>query len=164
MAELKQIDEAEHESKKLRNINFQNFPLEQFSDAGKVANEGDPQLKAAADNKLYELEKCTIQIDMNNNIDESTSTDTDDNTNEVLKNIPAKIVSHMQEETNNEQCHFEHDDNTLRKTVYRLTYVPYKEQDQKILLPQSTDMSRKDNLKQLYNSQPEGMCDNEYEA
>ena len=85
MAELKQIDEAEHESKKLRNINFQNFPLEQFSDAGKVANEGDPQLKAAADNKLYELEKCTIQIDMNNNIDESTSTDTDDNTNESVE-------------------------------------------------------------------------------
>ena len=82
----------------------------------------------------------------------------------VLKNIPAKIVSHMQEETNNEQCRFEHDDNTLRKTVYRLTYVPYKEQDQKILLPQSTDMSRKDNLKHLYNSQPEGMCDNEYKA
>ena len=25
-------------------------------------------------------------------------------------------------------------------------------------------MSHKDNLKQLYNSQPEGMCDNEYES
>ena len=52
MAELKRIDEAENESKKIRNIKFQNFPLEQFSDAGKVANDGDPHLKAAADNEL----------------------------------------------------------------------------------------------------------------
>ena len=41
MAELKHIDEAENESKKLRDIEFQNFPLEQFADAGKVANQGD---------------------------------------------------------------------------------------------------------------------------
>ena len=52
----------------------------------------------------------------------------------------------------------------LRKTVYGPTYVPFKEDGQKILLPQSTDMSRKDNLKHLYNSQPEGMCDNEYDS
>ena len=32
MAELKRIDQAENENKKIRNINFQNFPLEQFSD------------------------------------------------------------------------------------------------------------------------------------
>ena len=57
MAELKIIDQAKNENRKLRKINFHNFPLEQFSDAGKVANEGDPQLKAAADNELYELEK-----------------------------------------------------------------------------------------------------------
>ena len=57
MAELKRIDQAEHEQKKIRDIQFDNFPLEQFADAGKVANEGDPHLKAAADNKLYELEK-----------------------------------------------------------------------------------------------------------
>ena len=41
MAKLNCIDEAENESKKLRNIKFHNFPLEQFSDAGKVANEGN---------------------------------------------------------------------------------------------------------------------------
>ena len=40
---------------------FGDFPLEQFSDAGKVANEGDPHLKAAADTELYEIEKRTIQ-------------------------------------------------------------------------------------------------------
>ena len=33
-----------------------------------------------------------------------------------------------------------------------------------ILLPQTTDMSRKDNLKLLYNSLPEGMCDNQYKS
>ena len=42
MAELKRIDEAENENKKLRDVQFGDFPLEQFSDAGKVANEGDP--------------------------------------------------------------------------------------------------------------------------
>ena len=42
MAELKRIDQVENESKKIRNINFQNFPLKQFSEAGKVANDGDP--------------------------------------------------------------------------------------------------------------------------
>ena len=165
MAELKRIDEAENENRKLRNINFQNFPLEQFSDAGKVANEGDPQLKAAADNELYELEKCAIQIDMNNNIDADASTYTDDNTDDSAEEYTSPdIVSHVQHETNSEKLCYDNDDNMLRKSVYGSTYVPYKEDGQKILLPQSTDMSQKDNLKHLYNSQPEGMCDNEYES
>ena len=64
MAELKRIDEAEKENKKLRDVQFGDFPLEQFSDAGKVANEGDPHLKAAADMELYDLEKRAIQIDI----------------------------------------------------------------------------------------------------
>ena len=42
--------------------------------------------------------------------------------------------------------------------------MPYNEDGQKLLLPQTTNMSRKDNLKLLYNSLPEGMCDNEYES
>ena len=41
---------------------------------------------------------------------------------------------------------------------------PYNEDGQKLLLPQTTDMLRKDNLKLLYNSLPEGMCDNEYKS
>ena len=164
MAELKQIDQAENESRKLRNINFQNFPLEQFSDVGKVANEGDPQLKAAADNELYELEKHAIQMDMNINIDADTSTYTDDNTNDAEEYTSPDIVSHVQHEPDSEKNRYDNDDNMLRKTVYGPTYVPYKEDGQKILLPQSTDMSRKDNLKHLYNSQPEGMCDNKYDS
>ena len=63
-----------------------------------------------------------------------------------------------------EKYHVNHDDNTLHKMVYGPTYVPYNEDGQKLLLPQTTDMSRKDNLKLLYNSLPEGMCDDEYES
>ena len=70
----------------------------------------------------------------------------------------------MQLQTVGDQHHVEHDHNTLHKTVYRPTYVPYNEDGQKLLLPQTTDMSRKDNLKLLYNSLPEGMCDNEFES
>ena len=79
MAELKQIDEAEKENKKLRDVQFGDFPLEQFSDAGKVANEGDPHLKAAADTELYDLEKRAIQIDIENHEYDNSSANNDDN-------------------------------------------------------------------------------------
>ena len=78
MAELKQIDEAENENKKSRDVYFGDFPLEQFSDAGKVANEGDPQLKAAADTELYEIEKRAIQIDTEKYEHDNSSGRTDD--------------------------------------------------------------------------------------
>ena len=48
MAELKRIDKAEHESKQLRGLEFKDFPLEQFSDAGRIANEADPHLKSSS--------------------------------------------------------------------------------------------------------------------
>ena len=70
----------------------------------------------------------------------------------------------MQLPTVGEKYHVDHDDNTLHKMVYRPTYVPYNEDGQKLLLPLTTDMSHKDNLKLLYHSLPEGMCDNEYES
>ena len=57
MTELKQIDEDEKEHIKQRNIKFDHFPLEQFSDVGKVDKQGDPHLKAAAKTELYEFEK-----------------------------------------------------------------------------------------------------------
>ena len=50
-------------------------------------------------------------------------------------------------------------ENTLRKTVYGPTYVPFNETGQKILMPQSTDMSQKDNLKHLFNTHPQGISD-----
>ena len=46
MAELKRIDEAEQEKNKLRDPEFKEFPLNSSPDAGRVANEGDPHLKA----------------------------------------------------------------------------------------------------------------------
>ena len=78
MAELKRIVEAENENKKSRDVHFGYFPLEQFSDAGKVANEGDPQLKAAADTELYEIEKRAIQIDTEKYEYDNSSGRTDD--------------------------------------------------------------------------------------
>ena len=197
MAELKRIDEAEKENKKLRDVQFEDFPLEQFSDAGRVANEGDSQLKAAADMKLYDLEKRAIQIDIDkheyenfsDNTDDNSSQSADDNSSQCADDSSSRRaddntsqradenssqsadddilqteVSHVQSPTVSEKYHVNHDDNTLRKLVYGPTYVPYNEDGQKLLLPQTTDMSRKDNLKLLYNTLPEGMCDNEYES
>ena len=189
MAELKRIDEAEKENKKLRDVQFEDFPLEQFSDAGRVANEGDPQLKAAADTELYDLEKHAIQIDIDKHEYENYSDNTDDNSSPCADDNSSRHaddnssqraddnssqsadddilqteVSHMQLPTVSEKYHVNHDDNTLQKMVYGPMYVPYNEDGQKLLLPQTTDMSRKDNLKLLYNSLPEGRCDNEYES
>ena len=185
MVELKRIDEAKNKNKKLRDVQFGDFPLEQFSDAGKVANEGDPHLKAAADTELYDLEKRAIQIDIENHEYENSSENTDDNSSPRADDditsqraeeyssqsaddndddILQTEVSHVQLPTVGEKYHDNHDDNTLRKTVYGPTYVPYNEDGQKLLLPQTTDMSRKDNLKLLYNSLPEGMCNNQYES
>ena len=87
MAELKCIDEAERESKKLRDLEFKDFPLEQVSDAGKVANKGDPHLKAAADTELYDLEKRAIQIDIDNNNYE--------NSMKILMTIPAQTLKKL---------------------------------------------------------------------
>ena len=86
--------------------------------------------------------------------------DDDNDENDIVKTQ----VSHVQLPKNGEKYHVNHDENTLRKMVYGPTYVPYNEDGQKLLLQQTTDMSRKDNLKLLYNSLPEGMCDNEYES
>ena len=166
MAELKRIDEAKRESKKLRDIEFKDFPLEQFSDAGKVANEGDPHLKVVADTELYDLEKRAIQIDIDKHENENSSDNTDDDSSLCADDIsshdtddntqPLKI-SHVQSPTVGEKYHVDHDDNTLRKVVYGPTYVPYNQDGQKLLLLQTTDMSRKDNLKLLYKSLPEGV-------
>ena len=203
MAELKQIDEAENENKKSRDVHFGDFPLEQFSDAGKVANEGDSQLKAAADTELYDLEKRAIQIDTEKYEYDNSSEHTDDtissqradnyssqraydyssqraadyssqraddyssqraDDDDENDDILQTQVSHVQLPKNGEKYHVNHDEKKLRKMIYGPMYVPYNEDGQKLLLPQTTDMSRKDNLKLLYNSLPEGMCDNEYKS
>ena len=131
MAELKRIDEAEKENKKLRDVQFEDFPLEQFSEAGKVANEGDPHLKAAADTELYDLEKHAIQIDINKheydnsseNTDDTSSPHADDNVSQSAEDNSSQSaddddtqqteVSHVQLPTVGEKYHVNHDDNTL---------------------------------------------------
>ena len=108
MAELKRIDEAERESKKLRDLEFRDFPLEQSSDVGKVANEGDPYLKAAVDTKLYDLEKHAIQIDMDKNNYEHSSEHTDDSSSpSAEETCNPNTVSHMQPKTVSNQYHVE---------------------------------------------------------
>ena len=187
MAELKRIDEAKQENKILRDVQFGDFPLEQFSDAGRVANEGDPQLKAAADTKLYDLEKCAIQMDIDKYEYDNSSEYTDDTYYDTSSqcadetdsqraenyssqsaadddDVQNTEVSHVQLPTVGKKYHVKHDDKTLQKLIYGPTYVPYNEDGQKLLLPQTTDISQKDNLKLLYNSLPEGLCDNEYES
>ena len=130
MAELKCIDQAEKEMWEMRNIEFQNFSLEQFSDAGKVSNEGDPHLKLAADTELYNLEEHAIQTDINNNADENASDNTDENSSQYADensgqtadensnqnaedNSSHNSVSHVQQQKFNNKYHVEHDENML---------------------------------------------------
>ena len=133
---------------------------------------------------MYDLEKHAIQIDIDKHEYENSSENTDDNSSPRADDDNASHraedyssqsaaadddilqteVSHVQLPTVGKKYHVNHDDNTLRKMVYGPTYVPHNEDSQKLLLLQTTDMSRKDNLKLLYNSLPEGMCDNEYES
>ena len=143
MAELKRIDEAENENKKLRDVQFGDFPLEQFSDAGKVANEGDPHLKAAANMELYDLEKRAIQIDIDkhkydnssDNTDDTSSRRADDNISQGADDNSSQSaddddilqteVSHVQLPRFGKKYHVNHDDITLCKMVYGPMYVPY---------------------------------------
>ena len=123
MAELKRIDEAEKENKKLRDVQFEDFPLEQFSDAGRIANEGDPHLKAAANTELYDLEKHAIQIDIDKHEYENSSDNTDDNSSRSADDNSSQSTddddilqteaSHVQLPTVGEKYHVKHDDNTL---------------------------------------------------
>ena len=105
------------------------------------------------------MEKRTIQIDINKheydnsseNTDDNSSPRADDNASQSAEDNSSQSaddddtqqteVSHMQLPTVGKKYHVNHDDNTLRKLVYGPTYVPYNEDGQKILLPQTTDMS-----------------------
>ena len=130
-------------------------------------------MKAAANTELYDLEKQAIQIDIDKHNCKNSSDNTDDNSSQSAddnaspstdENTKSTKVSHVQLPTVSDKYHVDHDDNKLHKMVYGPTYVPYNEDGQKLLLLQTTDMSHKDNLKLLYNSLPEGMCDNEYKS
>ena len=169
IADLKRIDELKLENRKMRDIEFHNFPLEQFSEAGKVANHGNPHLQLAADTELYEIEQRAIQMNSESEADETTDDNTSQSDNEidymtVDENSSSQKVSHMQTSHVPDIHAKEHVDHNTHKKVYGPTYVPYSEDGQNILLPQITDMSRKDNLKLLYGSHPEGTCNDEHES
>ena len=102
------------------------------------------------DTELYDLEKRAIQIDIDKHKYENSSDNTDDNASQSADDnssqsaddyIQPTKVSHVQLPTVGEKYHVDHDDNTLQKMVYRPTYVPYNKDGQKLLLPQTTDMS-----------------------
>ena len=124
MAELKRIDEAKKENKKLRDVQFEDFPLEQFSEAGKVANKGDPHLKAAADTKLYDLEKHAIQIDIDKHEYDNSSENTDDNSSpraDDNANQSAEDNSSQSAEDNSSQS--ADDDDTQQTEVSQCNYL-----------------------------------------
>ena len=124
MAELKRIDEAENENKKLRDVQFGDFPLEQFSDAGKVVNKGDPHLKAAADTELYDLEKCAIQIDIEKQrIYYNSSEITDDNSSPRADD---NITSQRAEEYSSQSA--DDDDDEILQTEVSHVHFTYSRQ------------------------------------
>ena len=91
-------------------------------------------MKAAANTKLYDLEKHAIQIDIDKHKYENSSDNTDDNSSPCADDnasqsavdnsnqsaddyIQPTKVSHMQLPKVGEKNHVDHDDNTLRKMV-----------------------------------------------
>ena len=111
--------------------------------------------------ELYDLEKHAIEMDIDkheydnsseNTDDNSSPRADDDNTSQRAEDYSSQRadddddilqteVSHVQLPTVGKKYHVNHDDNTLRKMVYGPTYVPYNKDSQKLLLPQTTDMS-----------------------
>ena len=61
MADLKQINEYEENLHEQMNQEFDNFPMEEFKDAGVVTNQNDPELKSAADAELFTIEQKVLQ-------------------------------------------------------------------------------------------------------
>ena len=131
MAKLKRIDEAEKENKKLRDVQFEDFPLEQFSDAGRVANEGDPQLKAAADTELYELEKHAIHIDIDKHeydnsspcADDNSSRHADDNSSPRADDIPSLCADDNTSQRADDNSSQSADDDTLQMKLVTCNYL-----------------------------------------
>ena len=126
MADLKQIDEYEENLKEQMNQEFDNFPMEEFKDAGVVTNQNDPELKSAADAELFNIEQRVLQ---QQSLDKC-----------------APPVSHVHKQQHNkhsmqEDCY--HHVHTVNCPVY----VLYNEEKQEILLPSTTEMSHKENAK-----------------
>ena len=133
MADIKRIDDKEKAAVEKFNEVFNNFPLLEFKHAGQINNPADPGLRKAAKSELYVLEQLALQQLQN------------DNNNTVDR------VSHVQQSEQHEDqpAHFEH--NSHVHMVHCPVYVLYNDEKQKILVPLTMDMSRKDNAKPLYD-------------
>ena len=131
MADLKQIDEYEDTLKEEMNQEFDNFPMEEFKDAGVVSNENDPALKLAANAELFTIEQVLQQ-------------------QQLEKCAPP--VSHVHKQ--------QHDKHSMQEECYHhvhtvncLVYVPHNKEKQEILLPSTTEMSCKENAKAFFTDE-----------
>ena len=121
MADLRQIDQYDQICKEKEDTEYSSFPIQEFKQAGQVENMKDPGLQEAAAAELYNLEqKVTFDSQQYEN--------------------SAPQVSHVQQDNIDEIYHHVH-------TVHCPVYVPYNEEKQEILLPSTTEMSRKENAK-----------------
>ena len=105
--------------------------MEEFKDAGIVINDKDPELKLATQAELYTLEQQVLQLQQ--------------------QEKRASTVSHMQkqQETDSTQNECYYHVHTINCPVY----VPYNDEKQEILIPSTTEMSRKKNAKALFNDE-----------
>ena len=124
MADLKQINEYEENLNEQMNQEFDNFPMEEFKDAGVVTNQNDPGLKSAADAELFTIEQKVLQQQP------------------LDKHAPP--VSHMHKQQHDKQS-WQEDCYHHVHTVNCPVYVLYNDEKQEILLPSTTEMSRKEN-------------------
>ena len=96
---------------------------------------------------MYEFEKYTCE-------------DKFDNDSDIIEKIETKeqheIVSHMYPVGETEELDTKA--KVFTKKCYGPVYVPFKTEGQNMLLPQEANISRKDNSKLLYGSQPLGTC------
>ena len=124
MADLQEIDEYKQTQKRRKEKEFDSFSIEEFKNAGQIVNEKHPVLKAAAAAELFTIEQQALQ--------------------QPVQKECSKQVSHVH---NNDQhdaiYHCVH-------TIHCPVYVPYNKEKQEILLPSTTEMSRKENAKALY--------------
>ena len=105
---------------------FNEFPLDEFKNAGQINNDKDPGLQQARAAELYNIKQDIIQPH--------------------TKHERSIKVSHMHNHNENE-----HDEiHMFTHTVNCQVYVPYNEEKQEILLPSTTEMSCKENTKALY--------------
>ena len=129
MADIKRMHNEEKATAEEFNNVFDDFPLSEFKQTGQIAEPADPGLSEAANAELFALEQLAVQQL------QADKLETADN------------VSHVQHNQQHVDIEHEHHVHTVNCPMY----VPYNDEKQTILVPSSTDMSRKENTKSLYD-------------